>query len=382
MNPRISRVATVCTAALCTFVYACVLSEETSTGQQAAENLNGSNLNGSNLNGSNLNGMSLLGFLVEGATKESVALTNVRVDKGELIAEQNAVTLRGSAMAGAQLQAQARNLNAEPPTSAIVTYRITEVIPEVAGYDPTSTGSTFLYTIEQWNETTTSWVTACPADFDGRHVAIPVAAEWDETGVRTDASTMFTLACTSGVIAKCYRWGYRPWVTGYGDLTTMHWACTRLARADFCGNGVSYTTDGTLIDVWDILPVAGPDPASRDDVRDGVRFGMEHRRGDVSERCALDQERIGDHRDVSGEADSAGPGWDRLQLRGERDPAGPVDADVQGVVHRPLIVEAGAPPVPARAASARGRARSARPGRRTRGTAGRSRASRRPRPRR
>jgi hypothetical protein len=60
------------------------------------------------------------------------------------------------------------------------------------------------------------------------------------------------------VIAKCYRWGYRPWVTGYGDLVAMHWTCTRLARADYCGNGVPHTHDGTEINVWDTLPAPGP----------------------------------------------------------------------------------------------------------------------------
>jgi len=66
------------------------------------------------------------------------------------------------------------------------------------------------------------------------------------------------MRCTTGVIAKCYRWGYRPWVTGYGDLVALHWTCTRLARADYCGNGVSHTRDGTWINVWDNLPAPGP----------------------------------------------------------------------------------------------------------------------------
>jgi hypothetical protein len=34
----------------------------------------------------------------------------------------------------------------------------------------------------------------------------------------------------------------------------LHWTCTRVARADYCGNGVEHTHDGTLINVWDKLP--------------------------------------------------------------------------------------------------------------------------------
>src|SRR4030095_3484923 len=54
------------------------------------------------------------------------------------------------------------------------------------------------------------------------------------------------------------RWGYRPWVTGYGDLVSVHQTCTRLARADYCGAGVSNTQDGAWGNVWDKLPAPGP----------------------------------------------------------------------------------------------------------------------------
>jgi hypothetical protein len=257
-NRRIARLVTICLSAFCAFAYACVAAEEeTSVGEQAGSNLNGSNLNGSNLNGSNLNGMSLLGMMAGGATLNGNDVMNLHVDKGELVGDQGGTTLRGDQLEGMHLVGLARDRSTNPPTYAYVDYRIIEIDPE-AGYDPTNTGSTFRYKLEQWNTTTSAWVLACPADADGNSVAIPLAAEWDETGARTDSPNMFTLACTSGAIGKCYRWGYRPWVTGYGDLATMHWTCTRLARADYCGNGVSFTQDGRLINVWDILPPPGP----------------------------------------------------------------------------------------------------------------------------
>jgi ADYC domain len=254
MKSCTSRIVTVCTVGLITFVYACVVSEDTSTGEQAGENLNGSNVNGSNVNGSNVNGGQLLAFLAEGATNNSVALTDLRVYKGELIAERSSVTLRGVELDETELQAHVRT-GGSGGSITTITYKITDVTPEV-GNDPTGTGSTFLYAVKQWNGT--AWVDACPLDQNNQRLAIPVAAEWDETGHRTDDSSKFTLACTAGVIAKCYRWGYRPWVTTYGDLATMHWTCTRLARADWCGDGVSHTTDGTWINVWDTLPTPGP----------------------------------------------------------------------------------------------------------------------------
>jgi hypothetical protein len=221
-------------------------------------NLQGTSLLGINLQGTSLPGMTLRGFRRDGVTLWGAALDHVRVERGEVIAERGPVTLRGAALTGAQFLAEVRNLAATPPATAIVRYRITAVAPEPSQYDPTRTGSTFLYTLEQWVGDTGTWNLACPADADGRSVAVPLAATWDEHGDRVEHGSLFTFGCTTGVIAKCYRWGYRPWVTGYGDLTAMHWTCTRLARADYCGTGVPHTRNGTWINVWDRLPPPGP----------------------------------------------------------------------------------------------------------------------------
>lgn len=76
---------------------------------------------------------------------------------------------------------------------------------------------------------------------------------WDATGARHDSlragdeEVSVTFSCTTGVIGKCVRWGYAPWDVG----SDLHQTCTRLARADYCGNGISYTKTGTLIDYFD-----------------------------------------------------------------------------------------------------------------------------------
>jgi len=241
---------------------------ETSTGEQAstqAESVQlqslkrqGTQLQGTQLQGTQLQGMSMQGFQLAEATLGGVALVNLRVQQGEVVAEQGQVTLHGASLIGAHLYAQVGVLDSTPPVTALVEYRITNIVQEDAQYDPTNTGSTFLYTLEQNVDHSDSWQPACPVDLDGRRVAIPLAATWNEDGDRVESSSLFTFGCTTGVIAKCYRWGYRPWLTGYGDLAAMHWACTRLARADYCGDGVSHTQDGTWVNVWDDL--AGPGP--------------------------------------------------------------------------------------------------------------------------
>jgi len=225
---------------------------------QAGEQLQGEQLQGEQLQGEQLQGMTMQGFQFAGATLQGRPLDNLRVRQGELVAEQDQVTLHGASLAGAHLYAQVQNLTASPSLQPVVEYRITNIVEEDPQYDPTNTRSTFLYTLEQNVDNSGSWQPACPVDADGRQVAIPLAATWNAHGDRVESSSLFTFGCTTGVIAKCYRWGYRPWVTGYGDLVAMHETCTRLARADYCGNGTSYTRDGTLIDVWDNLPSPGP----------------------------------------------------------------------------------------------------------------------------
>jgi hypothetical protein len=228
---------------------------ETHTIEQDGMNMQGMNMQGMNMQGITLQGMSMLGFELGSATLSGAPLGHLHVDRGELVADG---PLRGTALVGAQLVAQVRNLDASPPATALVTYRITAISAERSQYDPTGTGHTFVYTLEQRVDDTGTWQTACPADADGHSIAIPLAAVWDEHGDRSVPAGMFTFGCTSGVIAKCYRWGYRPWVTGFGDLVPMHQTCTRLARADYCGIGIPHTRNGTTINVWDTLPSPGP----------------------------------------------------------------------------------------------------------------------------
>jgi hypothetical protein len=85
------------------------------------------------------------------------------------------------------------------------------------------------------------------------------------TGKRIDSPGAVTLACSGGVLQKCTHAGYRPWAnakmckgSGKGAcshvaLKDYHQACVRMLRADYCGNGQSWTKDGTYIDVYDYL---------------------------------------------------------------------------------------------------------------------------------
>jgi hypothetical protein len=88
----------------------------------------------------------------------------------------------------------------------------------------------------------------------GLHVD-PESGDFLPAPVGNTPSTAF-LACRSGAIGKAISWGYAPWDIG----TSHHELATRMVRADYCGNGVSYTQSGTPIwlqdtlGVWDGVP--------------------------------------------------------------------------------------------------------------------------------
>lgn len=100
------------------------------------------------------------------------------------------------------------------------------------------------------------WHGACQGE-DGNAMGIFVDGQWSQDGTWQPGG--WTFSCPSGVVSKCVRsWGYKPWKTlrspahGDIDLQPLHQACTRAARADYCGDGTSFTRDGTLVDMFDI----------------------------------------------------------------------------------------------------------------------------------
>ena len=125
--------------------------------------------------------------------------------------------------------------------------------------DPTDPDQeTYLYTVLYADLQTSQWQNLCHPDREGKAQAIPLSGQWDERGNHVD-NDQITFACTNGVLAKCVRWGYKPWKTvNRESLRDYHQACTRMARADYCGNGNSHTQDGTLIDIYDRLNIQQP----------------------------------------------------------------------------------------------------------------------------
>ena len=109
------------------------------------------------------------------------------------------------------------------------------------------------YQIEVWNPVAEKWANPCvPSGDVPEPRALAVAGVWDTTGAHHDVAGKLTFACWNGVVAKCARWGYQPWATRNGrSLADVHQACTRMARADYCGNGKTHTKEKTDIEYYD-----------------------------------------------------------------------------------------------------------------------------------
>ncbi|WP_163997071.1 ADYC domain-containing protein [Pyxidicoccus caerfyrddinensis] len=111
------------------------------------------------------------------------------------------------------------------------------------------------YRIEAWNTVAQEWENPCVADRsvpDPR--ALAVSGVWDVSGAHQEAPGKLTFACENGAISKCITWGYKPWARLDGrpvPVVDLHQACTRMARADYCGNGQSHTHQNTFISLYD-----------------------------------------------------------------------------------------------------------------------------------
>jgi hypothetical protein len=84
----------------------------------------------------------------------------------------------------------------------------------------------------------------------GANEAILFPGTWNLVTVRHQWDTnLFAVSCRGATFAKCEELGYK----GDSLLDTYHQACVRALRADYCGDGVSHTVNGTQINLFDKL---------------------------------------------------------------------------------------------------------------------------------
>jgi len=221
--------------------------------------------------GRGLNGRSWGGEVLDGRRVEWVSLKGVVFPKGpprnlrlKATVFEGAPGPRGSGAVGAVFQATL-------DSGETLALAITGV--ETRG-DP---GRTFL-AYEVVFLADGQWRPLCGTDASGRPLAaIPLNGRWDyregteSGGAHLDDPGVFTFACEDRVLAKCVMMGYAPWQQGFlcrvdergrkacgkTTLAPLHQACSRALRADYCGDGISYTEDGMWTLVRDGVGIRG-----------------------------------------------------------------------------------------------------------------------------
>lgn len=157
--------------------------------------------------------------------------------------------------------------------SSTVQYRLLIKSVEPVSADPSDVwwqgidraGTLYFYDVRY--QKGNNWVSFCQPDMYGETHAIPLPIYYDDHGVQHSLDNpyaplsalkpppTFAWACSSGVSSKAVKWGYFPWLrpdsASLDQMRQVHWAVTRAARADYCGDGNSHTYDNTLVRLWD-----------------------------------------------------------------------------------------------------------------------------------
>ncbi len=258
--------------------------------------LNGSDLNGSDLNGSDLNGQSLAGMLVsvefEGAWFENGSQSSWPGQWPTLHqASLEEVWLEGSTFHGwndgwhlfGQDFVQAHFLGNLGDGSQV------ELRVDSATHGEGANADVWRYLVSYRSPVDGQWRPICRDTSGQPAAAIAVDGYWDYRqgmpgvgGRKYEDPRVFTFACEGAAIAKCIHFGYKPWASAGGvSLAAHHQACTRLIRADYCGDGTSHTVNGQWVNVYDAVGVQ----------QDTETWSMEAEWGTEGALCVTDNNR-------------------------------------------------------------------------------------------
>lgn len=127
-----------------------------------------------------------------------------------------------------------------------------------------------LYFLLEVRATGGAWTPLCGLDAAGAPKwAIVLPGAWDhsvgqrKSGEWSDRNVDYSFACQGSSITKCVEFGYGLDVwPDYAMPSIELLTCVRALRADYCGDGTSWTENGRLLDLWDyadILTQAKPD---------------------------------------------------------------------------------------------------------------------------
>lgn len=233
--------------------------------QMNGPQLQGMRLNGPTLNGMRINGRSLNGPMLQGISLNGLRINGLKMNgvnfNGPLIQGRtlNGISLQGTQFGG--LPAGTRLDGAELRGELSDGSAVAIFIDAVRENPDAKNADVVLYDVSYGD----AHEPLCGRDASGTPLrATAIANTWDErTGARIDSADRFTFACEGAALYKCVAAGYKPWQSA--SLAAYHQACTRMIRADYCGDGSSFTKDGTLIDMSDARGLQAYETMARPD---------------------------------------------------------------------------------------------------------------------
>jgi hypothetical protein len=208
--------------------------------------LNGVSLNGVSPNGVSLNGVSLNGVSLNGVRLNGVGLSGVVLVGTRFYAVSSYGVVSGYDLIGARFS----GLLSDGTTLRL---RIDGIEPSISDRE------THFYVVSY--RSGDSWSPLCGTGSGGIPVqAIPLRGAWDHRqgvpggGAKIYESGLITFACRGAALAKCVELGYKPW-----RYDRHHQACVRMLRADYCGDGRSWTKSGRKINLYDGIGIQEDD---------------------------------------------------------------------------------------------------------------------------
>ncbi|MEZ4452857.1 MAG: ADYC domain-containing protein [Nannocystaceae bacterium] len=235
---------------------------------------NSAQLNGFRLNGFGLNGFRLNGFRLNSGglnsdedAEDYIEIVDVELQGNKLATdaylEDSKLYLfdkKGKAVADNKIKHVTILYEMTDTSVGVIGGNKEVALRSVTALTPGS--DVWLYTADV-RESGGAWEPLCIDAEGGATEAILIGHAWDPaTGERLpDLDGTVTFACRGAALAKCIEWGYRPWAELAGvSLRDFHQACTRMVRADYCGDGIAHTLTGTPIHVLDTLDIQIVDP--------------------------------------------------------------------------------------------------------------------------
>jgi hypothetical protein len=174
--------------------------------------------------------LAVLALLTLPAAAQSPGVKSISVEGTEfVVALSDGRTLRSKELVGAVLDVRFEGQPAKVRIAAV------EVDPD------DKSGTVWLHTLEG-RQADGSWTNLCVPGPDKRQQGFPLMVKGT-----------LEFVCSAGALAKCVRFGYRPWASGPDgkSLAPQHAACVRMVRGDYGGSEEPWTKDGMWIDIYD-----------------------------------------------------------------------------------------------------------------------------------